>query len=482
MTLNSDLLKSAYSPDTFREIGHQLIDLLADHLQEVHDRQALAIPYRPPSESAGFWKADLEGRSGTPIDFFKEILAHSVQVQHPRYMGHQVCPPAPLAALSSLVDGLLNNGMAIYEMGMAASSIEQVVIGEVAQRMGFGKQADGVLTSGGTLANLTALLAARAVKSKQAVWTAGQQDTRLALMVSEEAHYCVDRAVRIMGWGEAGIIKVPVDEQFRMRHDLLPDYLEKARAEGMEVIALVGSACSTSTGSFDDLNALADFCAAEQLWFHVDGAHGAALALSPLHRGIVAGLERADSVAMDFHKMLLTPVLATALIFREADDSYRTFSQRAQYLWEGQSEKEWYNLAKRTFECTKLMMGVKVYALLRTYGFELWEAYLEKVMDNGAIFAQLVRAHPDFELAVPPACNIVCFRYLTAGATLEEQNQLNAAIRQYLLEDGRFYIVQTQLNGQLFLRVTLTNPHTEKEDIEALLTLIGSKALELRAG
>lgn len=470
-----DILRDAYDPEAFRELGHQLIDLLADHLQAVQGRQGRAIPYHPPDAAAEFWEADLANRTGSPIDFLQEILSRSVQVQHPRYMGHQVCPPAPIAALSNLVDGLLNNGAALYEMGMAAVTIERLVIREVAKRMGFGGQAGGILTSGGTLANLTALLTARAVKGKKAVWATGQQEARFALMVSEEAHYCVDRAARIMGWGESGIIKVPVDEKFRMRHELLPAYLDKARAEGLEVIAVVGSACSTSTGSFDNLNAIADFCSAQDLWFHADGAHGAALSLSPKYRDVVAGLQRADSVAMDFHKMLLTPVLATALIFRKEADSYRTFSQQAQYLWEEQTEQEWYNLGKRTFECTKLMMGMKVYALLRTYGFELWEAYLDKVMDNRSVFAQLVNAHPDFELAVEPECNIICFRYSAGGASDEHLNKLNSAIRQHLLEDGQFYIVQTQLKGKLYLRATLTNPHTAREDIEALLALIASK-------
>ena len=476
MISGTDILQSAYDPERFRAVGHELIDMLADHLKSVQSREQQAIAYLPPGEQATFWQDDLINGAGSPTHFFQEILSRSLQVQHPRYMGHQVCPPAPLAALSSLVDGLLNNGMAVYEMGMSATAIEQQVIAVVSGRMGFGPNAGGVLTSGGTLANLTALLAARAVKSKRAIWTEGGHETRLALLVSEEAHYCVDRAVRIMGWGETGIIKIPVDDHYRMRHECLPEYLAQAKEEGLEVIAVVGSACSTSTGSFDDLNALADFCEAEGLWLHVDGAHGAALSLSPQYKAVVDGLERADSVAMDFHKMLLTPVLATALIFKNGPDSYRTFSQRAQYLWSGQTEQEWYNLAKRTFECTKLMMGMKVHALLRTYGFELWEAYLGKVMQNGALFADLVRAHPDFELAVEPACNIVCFRYVKPGADL---NELNARIRQSLLEDGRFYIVQTQIKTGLFLRVTLTNPHTSGEDIEALLTLIASKAPEL---
>ena len=474
-----DILQSAYDPEKFRALGHQLIDLLADHLATVQDRQVPATSFTPPDAQAAFWQEDLSKPSDNPIDYFKEILGRSVQVQHPRYMGHQVCPPAPLAALSNLIDGLLNNGMAVYEMGMASSTIEQLVVKEVARHMGLAQGAGGILTSGGTLANLTALLAARARFGEHPVWTKGHQNKQLALMVSEEAHYCVDRAARIMGWGEAGIIKVPVDTRFRMRAEDLTECLEKAKAEGIEVIAVVGSACSTSTGSFDDLNAIADFCEREQLWFHVDGAHGAALALSPEYKQVVAGIERADSIAMDFHKMLLTPVLATALFFKEEADSYQTFSQRAQYLWAQQTEQEWYNLAKRTFECTKLMMGVKVYALIRTYGFDLWEAYLEKVMQNSFHFAGLIKANPDFELAVEPSCNIVCFRYLHKKANADQLNALNLKIRERLLEDGEFYIVQTQLKGDTYLRVTLTNPHTSSEDLEALLVLAASKASEL---
>ncbi len=474
-----DVLEKAYDPAHFRAIGHRVIDQLADHLEALQQREGPAIPFFPPEQSLAFWADDLEKEAGAPPDgLFQKVLEHSVQVQHPRYMGHQVCPPAPIAALGSLVDGLLNNGMAIYEMGMSATSIERLVIREVAQAMGFSGTAGGVLTSGGTLANLTALLAARARKASQPVWEKGHSGSRLALMVSEEAHYCVDRAVRIMGWGSSGIIKIPVDSRYRMRHDLLPHYLAKAQAEGLEVIAVVGSACSTSTGSFDDLEALADFCGQEGLWLHVDGAHGAALSLSPGHRHIVAGLERADSVAMDFHKMLLTPVLATALIFKSGQDSYCTFSQRAQYLWEGQTASEWYNLAKRTFECTKFMMGLKVYTLLRTYGFSLWEAYLDRVMANGQAFARQVEALPGWELAVAPQCNIVCFRYCPKGLSTAQLNAWNSRIRQAVLEDGRFYIVQTQLGEALYLRVTLTNPHTDASDIAALMALLEQKTAE----
>jgi len=470
-----DLIREAYDPEAFRRAGHELADLLAEHLKAVRQKEGEpAIPLVSPEEEYAFWQKDyLENRGGSPMELFKAVLGRSIRIQHPRYMGHQISPPAPMAALASLVDGLLNNGMGVYEMGAAGTAIERLVVQVAAQKMGFGEEADGVLTSGGTLANLTALLAARSVKAPSPVWQEGQRE-KLALLVSEEAHYCVDRAVRIMGWGEGGIIKVPADEHFRMRVDLLEEYLQKAKAEGKTVIAVVGSACSTSTGAFDGLEAIAGFCEKHGLWFHVDGAHGGALCFSRQYRPLLAGIERADSVVMDFHKMLLTPAVATALIFRDGQHSFRTFSQKAQYLWESENDEEWFNLAKRTFECTKLMMGLKAYALLRTYGPELWEQYLERVMGLGRQFAALVRETEGFELAVEPQCNIVCFRYHPDGVEGEALDALNEAIRQALLEEGRFYIVKTNLRGSAYLRVTLSNPFTAEADIRELLAAIES--------
>ncbi|MCB0586948.1 MAG: aminotransferase class V-fold PLP-dependent enzyme [Phaeodactylibacter sp.] len=467
------LIQQAYDPEAFRRAGHELIDLLAGHLTSVQARDGLpAIPFVSPEEEYAFWQKDYqENQCGSPSGLFQSILDRSIRVQHPRYMGHQISPAAPMAALASLVDGLLNNGMGVYEMGAAGTAIERLVVKAVAEKMGFGEAADGVLTSGGTLANLTALLAARSVRAPASVWREGHQD-KLALLVSEEAHYCVDRAVRIMGWGEGGIIKVPADKQYRMRADLLEESLQQARADGKTVIAVVGSACSTSTGSFDDLEAIAGFCEQHGLWFHVDGAHGGALCFSSKHRPLLSGIERADSVVMDFHKMLLTPAVATALIFRNGQHSFRTFSQKAQYLWEKETDEEWHNLAKRTFECTKLMMGLKAYTLLRTYGPELWEQYLEQVMNLGRQFALLVRETEDFELAIEPSCNIVCFRYHPAGIEGEDINALNEAVRQGLLEEGRFYIVKTNLHGSTYLRVTLSNPFTTESDIRELLGTI----------
>jgi L-2,4-diaminobutyrate decarboxylase len=386
-----------------------------------------------------------------------------------------------LAALAGLVSDTLNNGMAIYEMGQAASAMERIVIEETAQLLGFDAQAGGFLTSGGTLANLTALLTARSAKVQPDVWTQGDQQQQLALLVSEGAHYCVDRAVRIMGWGDRGIWKVATTPAGQMDiRDLQSKYLQ-GKAKGVKFIAVIGSACTTALGVFDPLAQIADFAEANELWFHVDGAHGAALALSPSYRQHVTGLERADSVTMDFHKMLLTPALCTGLFFRDHRESYRTFQQQADYLMEWKAEDQWYNFGRRTFECTKLMLSLKVFIQLSHYGPGIWRDYVTTVCDTGQKLAGLIREEIDFELAVDPACNIVCFRYrpTTEGMSLDAINALNLAVREELLREGRHYIVQTTVKGVRWLRCTLTNPLTSESHLRAMLESVRSKAQQL---
>ena len=467
---STDALRSAYAPEAFRQLGHQLIDLLADHLEQAQNPATeQLITYRPPEEELAFWQQDFASAPAEPLDFFRKVLEHSIHLHHPHYIGHQVSVPAPVNALAGMVSDLLSNGTGVYEMGMTSNALERVVTDFTAQKIGYDEHASGFLTSGGTLANLTALLAARSAKAPSPVWTEGQGE-KLAIMVSEEAHYCVDRAVRIMGWGEAGIIKVPVDDQFRIRPELLEAHFQQAQADGITVIALVGCAGSTATGSYDDLEALADFCQQHQLWFHVDGAHGGAVIFSDEYRPLVKGIEKADTVVLDYHKMLMAPALNTALIFRDGQRSYQTFSQRAQYLWEAQQSPEWYHSGKRTFECTKLMLSIKVYATLRTYGPNIFGANVERLYGQARAFAQIIEETTDFELAIQPEANIINFRYTMPAR--ERWDLENGLIRQRLMEDGRFYIVQTVIRDEKWLRMTVMNPHTEAAHFKKLLERI----------
>lgn len=470
-------LQQAYSAEHFREEAHRLVDQLADYLAVVQSQQLeTVIPYQSPEENFLFWQQNAQEGVGASSDFFAEVIQRSTHLHHPRYMGHQVSPPLPMAAMAGMLTSLLNNGMAVYEMGLVSNPLERILSELLTQKIGFGAEASGLLTSGGTLANLTALLTARATQTE--VWENGHEQP-LAVLVSEEAHYCIDRAARIMGMGSGGIVKIPTNARFQLRTELLEDYYQKAVQSGRKVIAVVGSACSTSTGAYDDLVAIADFCEKHQLWFHVDGAHGGAVVFSERYKPLVKGIERADSVVIDWHKMLLTPALATALLFKRNQDSFQTFHQKAQYLWANQGSQEWFNSGKRTFECTKLMMSVKIYAILKTYGEEIFTENVEILHGLSVRFAQIVNERKGFELALAPESNIVCFRFVGEGRTAEQIQTLNAAIRQKLLEEGAFYIVQTTLRDKLYLRVSLMNPLTTEEDLTALLDAIERLAMKM---
>jgi L-2,4-diaminobutyrate decarboxylase len=466
-------LKAAYNPDSFRQQAHELVDQLADYLVKVQTQpnDVLAIPFEEPESAYAYWKEDYEQKGSGISDFYEKVIDKSVHIHHPLYIGHQVSPPLPIAAATSMLTALLNNGMAVYEMGLVSNPLERIISEILAERIGYGKEAGGLLTSGGTLANLTALLAARANKTK--VWNEGS-DKKLAVMVSEEAHYCIDRAARIMGMGTEGIIKIPSNEKFQLREELLEEHLKNAKDKGFEVICVVGSACSTSTGSYDDLNAIADFAEKHSIWFHVDGAHGAAVVFSEKYKHLVGGLQRADSMILDWHKMLMVPALATSLIFKRNADSYRTFQQKAQYLWNNQESEDWFNSGKRTFECTKLMMSVKIYSIIKTYGEEIFTENVNYLYDLAQTFSQIIQEESDFELAISPQSNIVCFRW--AKVAESNLNTLNSTIRQQLLTSGRFYIVQTTLNDEVFLRVSLMNALTTEVDLRELLKEIGEVA------
>lgn len=481
--MNNSLISKAFSPENFRHQGHLLVDLLGTYLESALQGSEPVNRWESPEDQLKYWQNDYKEGDRNLEQFFKLLIDRSLHMHNPKNMGHQVAIPAPEAALAGLLTELLNNGTVVYEIGAPAVVLERIVCKQLAQEMGFDPdKADGFMTSGASLANLTALMAIRNIKANEDVWSKGN-GKQYALIVSEEAHYCIDKALRIMGLGEAGIVRIPVDEHYKMRTELLESAFQSACARGVEVLGVIGCACSTSTGTYEELEPLADFAQAHNLWFHVDAAHGGPVVFSKKHRHRLKGIERADSVVMDFHKMMLTPALSTAILFRQTQDSYRSFSQKAQYLWEEQEKHSWFNLGQRSFECTKLMMSVKVYTLLRQYGTALFEEYVDYTYSLAQDFAGILKEEADMELALNPETNVVCFRYKPrgekSGATL---SKLNSQIRKKLLEDGEFYIVQTQLKEDIWLRTTLMNPFTTVKELKALLERIKQLGGQLQSG
>lgn len=456
------LLRQAYDADSFRESGHEMIDFLADQLKTmtVGSRDAV-LNWTEPDDAlkqVDQWIAS--------DNFFENVFENCIHLHDPRFMGHQIMPPAPIASLAGFFSDFVNNGMGVYEMGIAGSAMDQWIVKNVGQRMGFDENCGGVMTCGGSLANLTALLAARAAKVDGS-WTNGSSE-QFALMVSDQSHYCVDRAAKIMGWGESGVIKVPSDDQFRMCTDELEQQLAEAKAQGIRVIAIVGSACSTSTGSFDNLQVIGQFAAKHNLWFHADGAHGGAAIFSGKYKSLLDGIELADSVTLDFHKMLMTPAVTSALLFRDGKAAYGSFAQQADYLWASDGNDEWFNMARRTFECTKTMLSLKVCSIVAAHGWEIFDQNVTQLIESAAKFAGLIRVADDFELAIQPQINIVCFRHVGEG----DLSELNSRIRRSVMEEGQYYIVQTVLNGEVWLRTTIGNPLTTELQFADLLETI----------
>jgi L-2,4-diaminobutyrate decarboxylase len=485
----SQLILDAFDPDAFRQNGHRLIDILADYLKEVlpgsnsSGNTLKPLPWQNPDELADFWRADFSrpAKKDTETEmaeFCQNLISRSIHLHHPGNMGHQVSAPAPMASLMELVSALLNNSMAIYEVGPSSTAIEQVIIEWLGGVLGMEKHCGGILTSGGSGGNLTGLLAARQHKTGYDIWETGScskqtHETKpLAVMVSADSHYSIARAVKIMGWGQQGIVKIPVNHRREIDPGKLEETYQRAVKEGKHVIAVAANACSTSTGSYDPLEAVAGFCRSHDLWFHVDAAHGGGAALTSKYKHRIKGIQHADSVVVDFHKMMLCPSLTTAVMFKSGDSAYETFSQKADYLLSRDQRGEWYDIANRTLECTKKMMGIKVYALLKIYGPQLIDDYVTGAYELAETFADLLEEAEDFELALHPASNIVCFRYSPAGADAGSLDELNAGIRRRLLEDGEFYIVQTVIDGRTFLRTTLMNPFTSKKELLQLMDRI----------
>ncbi len=466
---NYHLLQQAYNFEDFEKNGKQLIEQLSTYLKVQQLPESKANNWQTPDKELDYWENyqfnDLTG-------FVDDLLSHSIHLHNPKYMGHQVSVPAPLSILTNLVSGLLNNGMAVYEMGKAATAIEKCVVELFCEKVGYDENSNGVMTSGGTLANLTALLAARQALKDSDIWQDGCQE-KLAVLVSNQAHYSIDRAARVMGLGNDGVVLVPVNPGFAMDNQALEISYQKTVDAGFKVIAIVGSACSTATGIYDDLEFIGNFCQTNNVWFHIDGAHGGAAVFSEKYKSLLKGIEKADSIIIDTHKMMMTPALSTVVLYKDKVKGSQTFHQKAQYLFEDKGyDDQWYNSGLRTFECTKFMMSLKFYVLWKSYGIEIFEENIDCLYGLGKEFAQLVDKHQDFELALDPQTNIVCFRYMKSGFDESQLNDLNKTIRQSLLEDSEFYIVQAVLNDTIYLRVTLMNPLTTGVHLQNLLNKI----------
>ena len=406
------------------------------------------------------------------LEFMEKYLSSATRLHHPTCMAHQVAAPHYAGAIGSLIDGFTNNAMAIYEMGPAAAAIEYFIINWLLEKVGWPPSpvaapndsknvnfAGGVLVHGGSLANLTALIAARNRMAPD-VWKKGTP-TDLALLAPQGAHYSVARASGILGIGQDAIYYLDVDQRGAIIPDRLPDAFEKLKNGGKRAFALTANACSTAVGIYDPLQEIGDFCRAHDIWFHVDGAHGASALLSKKYRHLLKGVEKADSIIWDAHKLMRTPTVCAALLVRDHRTIDRAFQQEASYLFH-EKEQPGFDFMHRTVECTKAGLGLKFFMVLAAMEEQGMAEHIERQMELAVEAFEYIHPLTEFECPVRPQSNILCFR-------IEGSDHLQLLIRNKLIADGEFYISTTSFNGVRFLRLALMNPNTELEHIKKLI-------------
>ena len=483
-------LAAAYDPARYRQAAHAVVDLLADYLARAASSTTHVLNWRPPLENvreAGDALRRFEGLSAaepaTPEQFVSRVrelatlaVSRGQTLHDPRYVGHQVPPPLPIAAVFEAIASATNQAMAIYEMGPWATGVEETLVSELGEAIGFPRGSfAGFITSGGSLANLTALLTARNVALGD-VWRTGLSGGTGAapvIVAHAEAHYCIARAAGVLGIGSQQVIKAALDERQRIDVPALEGQLRDLRAQGRPIIAVVASACTTRTGAFDALPAIADVCAAHKVWLHVDAAHGGAACLSPRHRHLVEGLHRADSVVLDAHKMLHVPALCTFVFYRDAAHRFSAFEQDAPYLFDparpGLAE---FDSGLKTVECTKRAAGFGLWAVWSLFGRGLFADIVDVTFETTKRFHAMLRAEPDFRTLHEPQCNILVFRHTPAalsGAPPDELGAFQWELRRCVIESGAFYLVPGKDQGVGALRVVITNPLTTETHLRRLL-------------
>jgi len=483
---------AAYDPATFAAAGEKIIATLADHLRRVGAGDAAALNWNEPAALVQIARQSLSG-GGTASDvatrmeaLARQCLARGQNLHHPHYIGHQVPASMPLAALFDLIGSVTNQGMAIFEMGPFATAVEHAVVAAVGERLGFAPWSfTGLVTSGGSLANLTALLTARNVVLGDA-WTAGLIGRRPAPVIVAHAdiHYSVTRSAGILGMGTDNILKATLDADRRMDAQRLDDQLRDLRSRGVPIVAVASAACATPIGAFDRVRDIVDACRRHEVWLHVDAAHGGAAAFSARHRHLVDGVAEADSVICDAHKMLFVPALAAMVFYRDRGHRFAAFHQEAPYLYDPLATTlADYDSGLATIECTKRAAAFGLWGIWSTFGPQIFADLVDVTFDLARRLHALLEAADDFEPLHVPECNIVAFRYLPprlTDAAAERVDLFQLQLRRSVIESGEYYLVQSNLEGRSVLRTTIMNPLTSADDLRGLLECLrrhGAKLL-----
>ncbi|MEE1753737.1 pyridoxal phosphate-dependent decarboxylase family protein [Streptomyces sp. SP18CS02] len=411
------------------------------------------------------------GDASAALDELEELyLRDAVYFHHPRYLGHLNCPVVIPAVLGEAVLSAVNSSLDTWDQSAGGTLIERRLIDWTTGRIGLGQAADGVFTSGGTQSNLQALLLAREEAKTEDLAT-------LRIFSSECSHFSVQKSATLLGLGRDAVVSIPCDRDKRMQTVVLAAELERCAAQGLTPMAIVATAGTTDFGSIDPLGDIADLAAEYGAWMHVDAAYGCGLLASPTRRHLLDGIERADSVTVDYHKSFFQPVSSSAVLVRDGA-TLRHATYHADYLNPRRTVEERIpNQVDKSLQTTRRFDALKLWMTLRVMGADGVGQLFDEVCDLARAGWDVLAADPRYDVVVQPSLSTLVFRYIPASVTSPADiDRANLYARKALFASGEAVVAGTKVDGRQYLKFTLLNPETTVSDITAVLDLIAGHA------
>ncbi|MEU7116414.1 aspartate aminotransferase family protein [Streptomyces sp. NPDC046182] len=411
------------------------------------------------------------GDTSAALDELESVyLRDAVYFHHPRYLGHLNCPVVIPAVLGEAVLSAVNSSLDTWDQSAGGTLIERKLIDWTTGRIGFGPSADGVFTSGGSQSNLQALLLAR----EEAKTT---DLSKLRVFSSDCSHFSVQKSAGLLGLGPDAVISIPVDRNKRMQSVVLAAELEACRAEGLVPMAIVATAGTTDFGSIDPLPEIAALADEYGAWMHVDAAYGCGLLASLTRRHLLDGIERADSVTVDYHKSFFQPVSSSAVLVRDGA-TLRHATYHADYLNPRRTVAEQIpNQVDKSLQTTRRFDALKLWMTLRVMGADGVGELFDEVCDLAGAGFDLLAADPRYDVVVEPQLSTLVYRYIPETVTSPaEIDRANLYARKALFASGEAVVAGTKVDGRQYLKFTLLNPETTVADIAAVLDLIAGHA------